>query len=40
MPPISTGPNGPSPVIIGSVLAGSGISIEPISPMPALPMGM
>ncbi len=40
MPPISIGPNGPKPVIIGSVLSGSGISISPISAMPAEPIAM
>ena len=37
MPPISTGPNWPEPVIIGSVLSGAGISISPIA-MPVDPM--
>ena len=40
MPPISIGPNWPNPVIIGSVLSGIGISISPISAMPAEPIGM
>jgi hypothetical protein len=40
MPPISIGPNGPNPVIIGSVLSGAGISIAPISPIPVDPIGM
>ena len=40
MPPISTGPNCAKPVIIGNVLSGSGISISPMSAMPAPPIGM
>jgi hypothetical protein len=40
MPPISIGPNGPRPVIIGSVLSGSGISISPMSAMPRSPITM
>jgi hypothetical protein len=40
MPPISIGPNWPKPVIIGSVFSGSGISIAPISAMPAFPIGI
>ena len=40
IPPISIGPNCPKPVIIGSVLFGIGISIEPISAMPAEPIGI
>ena len=34
MPPISTEPYGPSPLIIGAVLSGSGISISVMSAMP------
>ena len=34
MPPISTEPKGPSPVIIGAVLSGSGIVISAMSAMP------
>ena len=33
-------PNWPKPVIMGGVLSGGGISIEPISPMPFPPIGM
>ena len=40
MPPISTPPNGPWPVIIGAVLSGSGISISAMSAMPRSPMAM
>ena len=39
MPPISIGPNCPEPVIIGSVLSGSGISISPIA-MPVEPIAI
>ena len=39
MPPISIGPNGPLPVIIGSVLSGAGISMLPIA-MPVAPIAM
>ncbi len=40
MPPISTEPNGPSPVIMGIVLSGIGISISVMSAMPRSPMTM
>jgi hypothetical protein len=40
MPPISSAPKGPCPLIIGSVLSGSGISIAPISAIPFSPMAM
>lgn len=40
MPPISTEPNGPSPVIMGTVLSGMGISISVMSAMPRSPMTM
>ncbi|CKT55800.1 Uncharacterised protein [Mycobacterium tuberculosis] len=40
MPPISTEPNGPSPVIIRAVLSGIGISISAMSAMPRSPMTM
>jgi hypothetical protein len=40
MPPISTDPNGPSPVIIGAVLSGSGISMSAMSAMPRSPITM
>jgi hypothetical protein len=40
MPPISIGPWGPHPVIMGTVFSGISIDISPISAMPAVPMGM
>ncbi len=40
MPPISIGPNGPVPVIIGKVLGGSGIDISAMSAMPVVPIAM
>lgn len=40
MPPISTEPNGPSPVIMGAVLSGMGISISVMSAMPRSPITM
>ena len=40
MPPISTDPNGPLPVIIRAVLAGIGISMVPMSAMPRSPIAM
>ena len=39
IPPISIGPNGPVPVIIGSVLSGAGISMSPMA-IPVLPITM
>ena len=37
---ISMGPNGPSPVIIGTVFSGSGIFMSAMSAMPRSPIAM